>query len=65
MILKLNRTSHCTMCAEDTRASWDRRNQMRVRLGGPSRIAICLTHDVAGPVSAYPPGIRAVAGLED
>lgn len=61
----LNVTSHCTMCAAERRGRHDVRNYNRTHLGdGSPRIAVCPTHDVAGPPAAYPPGLRTVAGLE-
>lgn len=64
-MLHLNQTSHCTMCAAERPGRHDVRNYNRTHLGdGKPRIAVCRTHDVAGPASAYPLGLRIVAGLE-
>lgn len=60
--IKLNRSSHCSMCAFETGNRADVRNYVRVRIGSEHsetpRIAVCMKHDLAGPIAALPIAVR-------
>lgn len=61
---KLNRTTRCTMCADNRRAlklTPIHQTGSRVDLGDA---LICPTHDLGGPVQAYPRRVAAAAGYE-
>lgn len=58
--LHCNISSHCTLCPTSPVSG---RNWARVRIGDPHsttpRVAVCPVHDIAGPVAALSPSLRA------
>jgi len=55
--MKLNKTPHCTLCAEHLVRNRDPFGNSSTRVD-VSGVQICPVHDLVGPVVAYPSHVR-------